>query len=45
MERFEPSAVHVRAAKPEPPMPVTVGEAAVEVTLRRQDAEGDSDDG
>jgi 7,8-dihydroneopterin aldolase/epimerase/oxygenase len=35
MERFDPRSVHVRAAKPEPPLPVTVGEAAVEVSVRR----------
>jgi dihydroneopterin aldolase len=35
MERFDPRSVQVRAAKPEPPLPVTVGEAAVEVSVRR----------
>lgn len=44
MERFEPGAVHVRAAKPEPPVPVTVAEAAVEVTLRREPDAGADDD-
>jgi 7,8-dihydroneopterin aldolase/epimerase/oxygenase len=34
MERFGAGAVHVRAAKPEPPLPVTLGEAAVEVSHR-----------
>jgi dihydroneopterin aldolase len=33
MERFDVRSVHVRAAKPEPPLPVTVGEAAVEVSV------------
>jgi 7,8-dihydroneopterin aldolase/epimerase/oxygenase len=34
-ERFDVVAARVRAAKPEPPMPYTVGAAAVEVTTRR----------
>ncbi len=42
MERFGARAVSVRAAKAEPPLPVTLGEAAVEVTHRRP---GDSDEG
>jgi dihydroneopterin aldolase len=37
MERFDARSVHVRAAKPEPPLPVTVGEAAVEVALHRDE--------
>jgi dihydroneopterin aldolase len=35
MERFECESVTVRAAKPEPPVPYPVSEAAVEVTLDR----------
>ena len=35
MERFDCEAVRVRAAKPEPPLPYPVNEAAVEVTLER----------
>ena len=45
MERFECDSVQVRAAKPEPPVPYQVREAAVEVTLDRAgDREGDHDD-
>ncbi len=43
MERFEPTAVHVRAAKPEPPVPVTVAEAAAQLTLRRVSGDDESD--
>ena len=32
VERFGARAVRVRAAKPEPPLPVTLGEVAVEVS-------------
>jgi dihydroneopterin aldolase len=35
MERFDCESVRVRAAKPEPPVPYTVQEAGVEVTLER----------
>jgi dihydroneopterin aldolase len=35
MERFDCESVRVRAAKPEPPVPYRVGEAAVELTLER----------
>ena len=35
MERFDCESVEVRAAKPEPPVPYPVQEAAVEVTLER----------
>ena len=42
-ERFGARAVQVRAAKPEPPLPVTIGEAAVEVSNR--DARPDQDGG
>lgn len=44
MERFSCEEVRVRAAKPEPPLPYTVDEAVVEVTLERAaDREGDDD--
>jgi dihydroneopterin aldolase len=35
MERFACESVRVRAAKPEPPLPVAVGEVAVEVVHER----------
>jgi 7,8-dihydroneopterin aldolase/epimerase/oxygenase len=35
MERFDCESVQVRAAKPEPPLPYVVEEAAVEVTLEK----------
>jgi dihydroneopterin aldolase len=45
MERFDCESVQVRAAKPEPPVPYPVREAAVEVTLdRAADREIDLDD-
>ena len=43
MERFDARSVHVRAAKPEPPLPVSVGEAAVEVAHHRPDSDEDED--
>jgi dihydroneopterin aldolase len=43
MERFGCESVRVRAAKPEPPLPLAVDEVAVEVTHERT-AERDSDD-
>ena len=43
MERFTPRAVSVRAAKPEPPIPVTVAEAAVEVELRADEGQADEE--
>jgi 7,8-dihydroneopterin aldolase/epimerase/oxygenase len=43
MERFACESVEVRAAKPEPPVPYPVQEAAVEVTLERS-LDRDSDD-
>jgi 7,8-dihydroneopterin aldolase/epimerase/oxygenase len=43
MERFDFESVQVRAAKPEPPVPYPVQEAAVEVTLERS-LDRDSDD-
>ena len=46
MERFDCESVRVRAAKPEPPLPYPVQEAAVEVTLERSlDRESDDEDG
>jgi dihydroneopterin aldolase len=33
--KFDASEVTVRAAKPEPPLPMTLGEVAVEITLSR----------
>jgi 7,8-dihydroneopterin aldolase/epimerase/oxygenase len=46
MERFGAGAVHVRAAKPEPPLPVTIDEVGVEVSRRRDDDDdaGDPED-
>lgn len=37
MERFAAGAVHVRAMKPEPPLPVTIADVGVEVTRRRDE--------
>src|SRR5689334_13033436 len=46
MERFDCESVQVRAAKPEPPVPYPVQEAAVEVTLERSlDRDSDDEDG
>ncbi|MEO8092839.1 MAG: dihydroneopterin aldolase [bacterium] len=42
MERFGARSVHVRAAKPEPPLPVSMDEVAVEVS--RQAPADDSDE-
>ncbi len=49
MERYRCEAVRVRAAKPEPPLPLAIGEVAVEVTHTREDltedlAEDDDED-
>jgi dihydroneopterin aldolase len=46
-ERFGSGAVRVRAAKPEPPLPVAIEEAAVEVTHARPETgeEEEEDDG
>ena len=45
MERFDCESVQVRAAKPEPPVPYPVQEAAVEVTLERSlDREPDDEE-
>jgi hypothetical protein len=35
ISKFDASEVTVRAAKPEPPLPMTLGEVAVEITLSR----------
>jgi dihydroneopterin aldolase len=46
MERFSCETVTVRAAKPEPPVPYRVDDAAVEVTLERApDREPDDEGG
>jgi 7,8-dihydroneopterin aldolase/epimerase/oxygenase len=45
MERYGCDSVSVRAAKPEPPLPVAVQEVSVEVLHERQeDEEGDDED-
>jgi len=44
MERFSCESVRVRAAKPEPPLPIAVEEVAVEVVHERA-SEGEEDDG
>ena len=45
MERFGCDSVRVRAAKPEPPIPLAIEEVAVEVVRERpQPAEGDEED-
>ena len=46
MERFACESVRVRAAKPEPPLPIAVEQVGVEVLHVREDAEvGEDDDG
>ena len=40
MERFDCKRVRVRAAKPEPPLPPPVAQAAVEVVRQREPAAG-----
>src|SRR4051794_41594095 len=44
MERFSCESVRVRAAKPEPPLPLAVEQVAVEVVHDRT-SEGEEDDG
>jgi dihydroneopterin aldolase len=46
MERFRCESVHVRAAKPEPPLPIAVEQVAVEVVHERRasDPENDSEE-
>src|ERR1051325_1761938 len=46
MERFACESVRVRAAKPEPPLPIAVEQVGVEVFHMREDTEvGEDDDG
>ena len=45
MERFKCEHVRVRAAKPEPPLPLAMQEVAVEVTHDREDQEPEEDEG
>lgn len=45
MERFGSEAVRVRAAKPEPPIPLAVEEVAVEVVRSRPEDEIDEENG
>ena len=45
MERFGAGAVHDRAAKPEPPLPVTIDEVAVEVSRRFDNDDESADPG
>ena len=44
MERFKCEHVRVRAAKPEPPLPLAMQEVAVEVTHERSDEDADSEE-
>jgi dihydroneopterin aldolase len=48
MERFQCESVRVRAAKPEPPLPIAVEQVAVEVVHERgaadEDEEGDGEE-
>ncbi len=44
MERFACETVRVRAAKPEPPLPLAVGQVAVEVVHERGDGASDEPD-
>jgi dihydroneopterin aldolase len=43
MERYGCESVRVRAAKPEPPLPMAVQEVAVEVTQEREEEEEEED--
>src|SRR5690349_9194727 len=43
MERYRSESVRVRAAKPEPPLPLAIQEVAVEVTHDRSASEEDED--
>jgi len=45
MERFGSDLVRVRAAKPEPPIPLAIEEVAVEVSHERAPAELDEEEG
>jgi dihydroneopterin aldolase len=44
-ERYGCESVRVRAAKPEPPLPLAIGEVAVEVVQERRLEELDGEDG
>jgi hypothetical protein len=45
MERYGSESVRVRAAKPEPPLPLAIEEVAVEVVREQQHAaEGEEED-
>ena len=44
MERYGCESVRVRAAKPEPPLPIAIQEVAVEVTHDREEVEEDEED-
>jgi dihydroneopterin aldolase len=43
-ERFGSESIQVRAAKPEPPLPLAIDEVAVEVSLERPPEGGDEED-
>jgi 7,8-dihydroneopterin aldolase/epimerase/oxygenase len=43
MERFRCEHVRVRAAKPEPPLPLAMQEVAVEVTHEREEADDEAE--
>jgi dihydroneopterin aldolase len=45
MERFTCESVRVRAAKPEPPLPVAVEEVAVEVVHERSSGDDEEEEG
>jgi dihydroneopterin aldolase len=44
MERYGCESVRVRAAKPEPPLPLAIQEVAVEITQERAVEDDDADD-
>src|SRR3954453_432856 len=44
MERFACESVRVRAAKPEPPLPIALDQVAVEVAHAREDSDVDGED-
>jgi 7,8-dihydroneopterin aldolase/epimerase/oxygenase len=44
MERYRCESVRVRAAKPEPPLPIAIQEVAVEVTHDREEPEEPEED-
>jgi 7,8-dihydroneopterin aldolase/epimerase/oxygenase len=45
IERYGCESVRVRAAKPEPPLPISIQEVGVEVTQERSEAEEDEENG